>query len=330
MRRGLPVALLLALAWDASAHEVRPVYLELRERDAATLDVLLKVPARGDRRLGIDLRFPPDAVEQGERRGRLAGDAHVEWSSLVRAAGWDGVELRLEGLAGTRTDALVRVEWRDGTVQTARVLPGAPRFTLRAAPGRGEVAKTYLGLGVEHILLGIDHLLFVLALFLLVAGGRRLVATITAFTLAHSVTLAAATLGFVHVRPAPVEACIALSVAFVAAEIVHGARGHPGLTARAPWLVAGGFGLLHGLGFAGALAEVGLPQQAIPLALLFFNLGVEAGQLAFLAALLALFAVLRRLGAARTPAWAGLAPAYAVGAPAAFWVIERVLALGGQ
>jgi hydrogenase/urease accessory protein HupE len=326
----LAVSLICAAA--ASAHEVRPVYLELRERDATTLDARLKVPARGDQRLGVALRLPPGAVEQGQPRGGFAGEAYLERRTFVRAGGWDGVELQLDGLAGTRTDALVRVEWRDGSVQNARVLPGEPRFTLRAAPGRGEVATSYLGLGVEHIVLGVDHLLFVLALFLLVPGERRLVATITAFTVAHSITLAAATLGFVHVPGPPVEACIALSVAFVAAEIVHGRRGLPGLTARRPWLVAGSFGLLHGLGFAGALSEVGLPELAIPIALLFFNLGVEVGQLAFLAVAAGLLAALRAARPAPpagAPAWRGILPAYAIGACAAFWVIQRVASLGG-
>jgi hydrogenase/urease accessory protein HupE len=190
------------------------------------------------------------------------------------------------------------------------------------------VARTYLALGVEHILTGFDHLLFVLALLLIVKSARRIVATVTAFTVAHSLTLAAATLGFVHLPQPPVEAAIALSIAFVAAEIVHGLDGRPGLTARAPWLVAFAFGLLHGLGFAGALAEIGLPQSAIPLALLCFNLGVELGQLAFVVALLACLALARR---ARIP-WPRAArplPAYAIGALAMFWVIERVAAFAG-
>ena len=138
---------------------------------------------------------------------------------------------------------------------------------LFRSPNRIDVARTYLVLGVEHILGGIDHLLFVFALILLVRNRRTLVWTVTAFTAAHSITLAAATLGFVHVPPPPVEACIALSIAFLASELVHDVRGRPGLTARLPWIVAFAFGLLHGLGFAGALSEVGLPQNAIPLAL---------------------------------------------------------------
>ena len=184
-------------------------------------------------------------------------------------------------------------------------------------------------LGVEHILGGIDHLLFVLALLLIVRGGRRIVATVTAFTAAHSITLVAATLGWVHVPGPPVEAIIALSIVFVAAEIVHGLRGRPGLTARAPWVVAFSFGLLHGFGFAGALAEVGLPQKAIPIALLTFNVGVEIGQLIFVAAVLLVGAAWQRAaGAAAARGCLTLLP-YAIGAVAMFWVVDRITAFWG-
>ena len=181
---------------------------------------------------------------------------------------------------------------------------------------------TYFLLGVEHILLGIDHLLFVLALLLLVPGLRMLFWTITSFTLAHSVTLAAATLGFVNFPSRPVEAIIALSILFVASEIIRWRQGHPGISRRWPWLVAFVFGLLHGFGFAGALSEIGLPEHAIPLALLFFNLGVEAGQLLFIAGVLLIWLFLKRLN---WPEWSWRMPAYAIGTVAAFWTIERVL-----
>jgi hydrogenase/urease accessory protein HupE len=187
--------------------------------------------------------------------------------------------------------------------------------------------RGYFTLGVGHILGGIDHLLFVLALLLIVRGAKRIVFTITAFTVAHSITLIAATLGWVHVPGPPVEAMIALSIVFVAAEIVHGLRGEPGLTARAPWVAAFSFGLLHGFGFAGALAEVGLPQKAIPVALLMFNVGVELGQLIFVAAALAAGALLTQLRL-RRPERLRWAASYAIGTIAMFWVIERVAAFG--
>jgi hydrogenase/urease accessory protein HupE len=217
----------------------------------------------------------------------------------------------------------------DGRSWTSIVRPSQPWMEIAASPTGWQVAGAYLQLGVEHILSGIDHLLFVLALMLLVTGWKRLVATITAFTVAHSITLAAATLGFVTVPGRPVEACIALSIVFVASEIVRARQGNPGMAQRWPWLVAFIFGLLHGFGFAGVLSEVGLPQNAIPLALAFFNIGVELGQLAFIAFVLGLVAasrwVAQRIRVPR-PAWAWRVPPYAIGGVAAFWVIQRIAA----
>jgi hydrogenase/urease accessory protein HupE len=205
------------------------------------------------------------------------------------------------------------------------LLQGAPGFTVTASPGRWEVVQTYTLLGIEHILTGIDHLLFVLALVILVKGTRRLLWTVTAFTIAHSITLALATLGVINVPGPPVEATIALSIVFVASEIIAQARGREGLAARKPWLVAFSFGLLHGLGFAGALAEVGLPQNAIPLALLFFNVGVEIGQLLFIAGVLAFAHLAKRVaGGWVQPAAVSVAAAYAIGGIASYWTIERI------
>jgi hydrogenase/urease accessory protein HupE len=195
-----------------------------------------------------------------------------------------------------------------------------------------QVADTYTRLGIEHILTGVDHLLYVLAMLLLVTGWKRIVATMTAFTATHSLTLAAATLGWVHVPQAPVEACIALSILFVAREIVCSRKGQPGLTEQWPWVVSFTFGLLHGFGFAGALSEVGLPQTAIPVALLFFNVGVEIGQLLFVAAAVAFIACGRKIGERFRPTTIDsasltglrLVPPYAIGSVAMFWVIQRI------
>jgi HupE / UreJ protein len=221
------------------------------------------------------------------------------------------------------TDALVQVAFLDGSSWTRRLTPQQPAATIPARESGWSVAGLYLRLGVEHILLGVDHLLFVLALIIITRGTWLLVKTVTAFTVAHSITLALATLGYVHVPSAPVEALIALSIAFVSVEIVRQWQGHEGLTARAPWLVAFAFGLLHGLGFAGALSEIGLPEGQIPLALLFFNVGVEIGQLLFIATVLCVLALVRRIRPSR-PRWTGLAAPYAIGSIAMFWVIERV------
>jgi hydrogenase/urease accessory protein HupE len=309
----------------AVAHEVRPAYLELRQTAADTFDVLWKVPALGDNlRLGLYVRWPKTCENLSEPRGIFTGDAYLERWRLRHPEALVGSTISIDGLQTTLTDVLVRIERLDGTTQVARLLPTSPSLVVEAAPGGWQVAWTYLVLGVEHILLGIDHLLFVLALILLVSGRKRLLGTITAFTVAHSITLAAATLGFVHVPGAPVEACIALSIVFVAAELIRSRQGQPGLTERAPWLVAFTFGLLHGLGFAGALSEVGLPQHAIPLALLFFNVGVELGQLIFIAVVLCLAAIARRLPI-RAPAWGWRVVPYGIGSVAMFWVIQRIL-----
>jgi hydrogenase/urease accessory protein HupE len=325
-----PVLVILSL-WAAaslslSAHEVRPAYLELRETAPGAYDVMWKVPARGDTmRLALYARFPEDARVVGEPRAMFSNNAHVERSRLERAGGLAGQTVTIEGLASTKVDALIRVIDRDGITQTLRATPDAPSVVITAAATPWQVSGTYLVLGIEHILLGIDHLLFVLALVLLVKGWKKLVATTTAFTIAHSITLALATLGIVHVPAPPVEACIALSIVFVAAEIIRSRQGRPCLTELAPWFVAFTFGLLHGLGFAGALSDVGLPQHAIPRALLFFNLGVELGQVAFVLVVLALSAAIRRLPL-RSPSWGWRVAPYAIGSLAVFWVIERVAA----
>jgi len=334
--RRLPALLLLLAAWlpfATEAHEVRPGYLEIRQVEAETFDVLWKVPARGEYRLRLHARLPKEC-QGAPNHGSFVGGAFVERWRAQCPGGLVGRTIEIEGLSATRTDVLARIEWSDGTTQAVRLTPEQTSFEAKAAPGALEVTKTYFLLGVEHILLGIDHLLFVLGLMFLVGNWKRLIATVTAFTVAHSITLAAATLGWVHVAQAPVEATIALSIMFVAAEIIHGAHGEPRLASRAPWLVAFVFGLLHGFGFAGALREIGLPQKDVPLALLFFNVGVEAGQLMFIAAVVAVFSVLTRLvrkkgsrdhGPWHSEALIRTPVAYAIGSMAAYWTVQRVI-----
>jgi len=325
MSRSIVLLLTLSLfTTPAIAHEVRPAYLELKQTSPQTYDLLWKVPARGEnQRLGLHLRLPEGAKFMAPPEGSFAGGAFIERSWISRPGGLVGSEIYVEGLSATMTDALARVERADGTTQVARLTPDSPSFVVQAAPRTLHVVQTYLVLGIEHILLGVDHLLFVLALLILTAGWRRLVKTITAFTVAHSLTLTAATLGFVSLPGRPVEAVIALSIVFVACEIVRSRQGRPGLTERWPWVVSFTFGLLHGFGFAGALREIGLPQRAIPAALAFFNVGVEIGQLLFVAAALSCVALIRRARVS-LPRWAELAPAYAIGGVAMFWVIQRV------
>jgi hydrogenase/urease accessory protein HupE len=323
--RFLLAALLLSgFVAPLAAHEVRPGYLAVRQTDAESFDVLWKVPAKGNLKLSLHARLPENCRELAPRSSYFGGGASTERWSVTCPGGLTGGTIAIDGLSGTMTDVLVRIERSDGTTLVTRLSPAEPSFVVEAAPSAMQVADTYLSLGVEHILLGIDHLLFVLALVILVEGRRRLVGTITAFTVAHSLTLGAATLGFVNVPQTPVEAIIALSIVFVASEIVRARQGSPGLTQRWPWIVAFIFGLLHGFGFAGALTEIGLPAQAVPLALLFFNVGVEVGQLLFIAAVGVVIVIARRL-ALPQPIWAWRVPAYGIGAVAAFWTIERVV-----
>lgn len=331
MKNALLILVLLAtFASGAFAHEVRPAYLELRQTEPETYDALWKVPGLGeDLRLGLYVEVPARCTNVTEPRASMVNNAYSERWTVKCAGGLTGGTIHIAGLTATSTDVLVRLERLDGTTQVTRLTPSAPSFMVAAAPRAMQVARTYLVLGVEHILGGIDHLLFVLALLILVKGTRRLIATVTAFTLAHSLTLAGATLGFVHVPGPPVEAAIALSIMFVAAEIIHRRQGMAGLTERFPWVIAFTFGLLHGFGFASALSEVGLPQSAIPLALLFFNVGVEIGQLLFIASVFTVIALARqatrRIGMSQ-PEWAWRVPPYAIGSIAVFWIIQRIAA----
>jgi len=316
------------IATEVHAHEVRPAYLELKQTSQDTFDVGWKVPARGGTmRLGLYVRLPQECENLTDPRGMFTGGAYIERWSIRHPDALVGSTINIDGLKTTLTDVLVRIERLDGTTQVARLSPTNPSLIIKASPSAWQVAWTYLALGVEHILLGIDHLLFVLALLILVKGWKRVVGTITAFTVAHSITLAAATLSVVHVPGPPVEAIIALSIVFVAAEIIHGRQGRPGLSAKWPWIVAFTFGLLHGLGFASALSEVGLPQRAIPLSLLFFNVGVELGQLLFITVVAVVVVAAKRIPI-HVPCRAELFPPYAVGAVAMFWTLQRVASFG--
>ncbi|MFO0795200.1 MAG: HupE/UreJ family protein [Candidatus Brocadiaceae bacterium] len=308
----------------AFGHEMRPAYLELREEKPGEFSVLWKTPMLGEARLALVPEFSGDAkVVTPVTTRTIPGAAIQQW--MLRAPALRGQTLRIRGLEGTMTDTLVRIEFAGSASWMQRLTPHQPSAKIPDRESSLAMAGVYLKLGVEHILTGVDHLLFVLALLIITRGGWKLMKTVTAFTIAHSITLAAATLGFVHVPQRPIEAVIALSIVFVAAEIVHGLQGREGVTARAPWIVAFTFGLLHGFGFAGALGEVGLPQGHIPLALLFFNAGVEAGQLLFVAVVLSLIALAQRMKLS-APRWAQLVPPYAIGSVAMFWVIQRIAA----
>jgi hydrogenase/urease accessory protein HupE len=326
LRRALAaVAVLSCVPQGASAHQLRLGYLQLEETAVERYAVLWKLPAVEGGRLALDVQLPSRCTPTSEPRADLAGDAFVQHWQLDCQDGLAGARIRVAGLSGSTADVLVRVSRLDGTTQSARLSASEPAFTVAAAPSLLQVVASYFVLGGEHILLGVDHLLFVLALMLIVTDVRRLVLTVTAFTIAHSITLSLATLDLLRVPIAPVEAIIALSIVFVAAEILRQQRGQHGLAQRAPWLVAFTFGLLHGLGFASALQEVGLPQVGIPLALLAFNVGVEGGQLLFVLAVLLVRWLLRQW-LVQPPRWSRPLLPYALGSIAMTWVIQRVVA----
>jgi hydrogenase/urease accessory protein HupE len=307
------------LVAPAHADDLRPGYLEWREGAPGQWQVVWKAPLLG----GLATRAKPllpQGCTAGQAARRFAGPAMIETFAVRCDTTLAGRELGLTGLESGFTDALLRVAPLGRPVQVARLTPSQPLAMVAAQAPRGEVWATYFRLGVSHILFGFDHLLFVVGLVLLIRRARQLVATATAFTLAHSLTLAATTLGLLVVARKPVEVCIALSIVFLAREIV---RDRDSFARRAPAAVAFVFGLLHGFGFAAALAEIGLPAREIPSALLAFNLGVEAGQLLIVAAALAVLSLIARLG---WLARAKLGGAYAIGAVASAWLIERALA----
>ena len=318
------LAVLLLLQGTGLTHELRPGFLEIKQTGAETYDVRFKVPARGDMRLGLYVRMPRACSDAEPARTERAGNAILDQFVARCPGGLAGREVAIDGLSGTYTDVVVRVELAGGTVQATRLTPDQPSFAVAATPTWVDTGRTYFLLGVEHILLGVDHLLFVLALLLLVRNPWMLVKVITAFTVAHSITLAAAALGWAQIPQAPVEAVIALSIMFVAAESIRQKRHENDLASKAPWLIAFAFGLLHGLGFGGALKEIGLPQSDVPLALLTFNLGVEAGQLLFVLAVIALKAIADRLLTIKLP-MARTITSYGIGSLAAVWFVQRVV-----
>lgn len=317
--------MLLGLAPCPRAHESRPAYLEINETGPGRYDLLWRTPLLSGQCLPVVLQFL-DGVREVTKPGvRELTDSRIERRRIEATGGLAGKRINFVGLQSTLTDVLVRLQLPSGAYSTTLVHPSRPWIEIAAQPSLWAVTGTYLSHGVEHILFGYDHLLFVLALLLIVRDGRRLIATVTAFTAAHSITLALATLRVVQVPGPPVEASIALSIVLLAGEIIRLQRGEASLTAQRPWLVAFAFGLLHGFGFASGLREIGLPPGDIPLALFTFNVGVEAGQLAFVSAVYGLVLAFRRLARFRTRVdRLRPATAYTIGTLAAFWFIDRV------
>ena len=323
MNRRLLLLTALVLAVPVSADELRPGYLELTQQDAQHWRMVWKAPVLGGLATHARPLVPPQC-RQSSPTVRLEGAALIADSRLTCAKDLAGSDVALAGMDAAFTDALVRIAPLGRPVQAARLTPGHAVVTVAAVPDRWAVARSYFALGVEHILTGYDHLLFVVALVLLLGQLGVVVRAATAFTVAHSLTLVGTTLGVIGLAQAPVEALIALSIVFLALEVVKQVPARPRLSERIPWGGAFGFGLIHGFGFAGALREIGLPEGDVPAALLTFNLGVEAGQLVIVALVLAALALIRRF-ARRALRPVKLAASYAIGITASFWFIQRLV-----
>jgi len=327
--RALLLAAMALMPLASLAHEARPAYLEMKETAPGQFTVLFRTPVLAGMRLPLALQLPegtrnvkPPVVDE-------LADSLVERRWIDAGPnGLAGKRIEIAGLQLTITDALVRVELLDGRTIQSIARPSQPWVEIAASQSRWEVMGTYVVEGIRHILFGADHLLFVLGLLLIVRSGWMLVKTITAFTVAHSITLAVATLGYATAPALPLNAAIALSILFLGPEIVRVWRGETSFTIRHPWVVAFAFGLLHGFGFASAMTSAGLPRQELPLALLSFNVGVEVGQLGFVALILAMERSFRVLEV-RWPRWVQALPGYTVGTLGAFWAIQRVALLIG-
>lgn len=319
----LLLALLTALAaLPARADELRPGYLEFTQQDAQTWKLVWKAPVLGGLATRTRPAFP-DFCTQSPPQARVEGLVLVAESRLTCSKDLAGSQVGLSGMDAAFTDALLRIAPLNRPVQAARLTQDQAMVEVATVPDRWEVARSYFVLGVEHILEGYDHLLFVIALVLLIGRTGAVIKAASAFTVAHSITLIGSTLGIVGLAQAPVEALVALSIIFLAVEIVKRDPAHPSLTERLPWLVAFLFGLIHGFGFAGALREIGLPESDVPTALLTFNLGVEAGQLVIVAAVMVLITLTRRF-APRALHPATLTATYLIGTISSFWFIERI------
>jgi hydrogenase/urease accessory protein HupE len=326
LRSHLAIGLaLIFLFWlvSASAHEMRPALLQIRQVSPTGYDITWKIPRRDNMIIGIRPVFPNWFKVMQSFPATEAGDGALYTFHAESTQGIHQMPITIEGLEQSLVDVIIYVQLLDGEKYSLMIQPAHPTAFIPERETFGATAWTYLKLGVGHILSGPDHLLFVLALLLIVSGARKIFFTITAFTLAHSLTLSMAALGALSLPGPPVEATIALSIMFLAWELLKMHRGETVISAQKPWLVSFTFGLLHGLGFAGALKEVGLPQTQVPAALAFFNVGVEIGQLLFISAMLLVGSLIsNRL---RSPFWTKTIPGYAIGSVAAFWLVERVV-----
>jgi hypothetical protein len=329
----LALILMLAALWPVPgvrAHALDPGFLELQALGGDTWRALWRVPQVGGAPMQIGLTLPATCTPAEVPDLAFDGRAFVAQWVVTCPGGIDGGRIAIPGLDATQTDVLVRYELVPGQVESRRLTPASPEFDVPAPLGRVGVLTTYGALGVTHILQGVDHLLFVFVLLLLIRDARTLFGAVTAFTVAHSISLGAATMGWIVVPAPPVEAVVALSIMFLAAELMRPHGSGLRLTERYPWSVAFGFGLLHGLGFARALLDIGLPAGEVPLALFAFNLGVEVGQILFILFVLVTGHFLRRLyprlveGIVTRGAPGARVLGYVAGGVAGVWFVTRI------
>ena len=329
----LALAAATVMSTGLSAHEVRPGYLQLTEVSAGRFEVLWKQPIQPggenglSRRLPLEPTFPPHCEEVERALPEVTDAALLErWVLACGEGGLRDAQLEIVGLPRTLTDVLLRVRFLDADPVDHLLQPEAPRVVLSRDAREDMRVPAYLTLGIEHLLFGFDHILFVVGLMFFVRRPLQLLQVVTAFTVAHSITLALSTLGVLTLSQRPVEAVIALSILFVAVELARGADRDRSLIVRSPWIVAFGFGLLHGFGFAGALSEIGLPEQARAAALLLFNVGVEIGQLLVVGVLLTVVQLVK-IGRIQLPRVAAQLPIYVMGIVSAYWFVERVVSI---
>jgi len=329
----LSLMVLLVTGWgslpNVDAHESRPAVLNINEQKPGWFEVTWKIPILAEDQVEINPVLPESMAPYGPPAVHNVPGARVQYSTYqAEGDALSGETITIDGLSTTQIDVMVRINLANGTSYSSILRPASPSYVIPSPGTRGEIAWVYLRLGVEHILQGIDHLLFVLGLLLIVGSRRMLLKTITAFTIAHSITLGIATLGYASAPGPPLNAIIALSILFLGPEIVRVWRGQTSFTIRHPWVVAFAFGLLHGFGFASGLSTNGLPSAEIPVALLLFNVGVEIGQLFFVLIIVLLERSFRTLEV-RWPRWVEVMPAYTVGGLGAFWTIQRVAIMVG-
>jgi hydrogenase/urease accessory protein HupE len=320
------VLLLLVFNAQLFSDQINMAYLGVKQTDKQKFSVIFKVPTKSNYKLDIDVNFPKTCKEILKRKVQVTKGAFLYSWNMKCKNSLLNEKINIVGLDSTNTSLLLELNFLNRSSQTKILSKNDLSYFIEKEPSAWQVVKTYSILGIEHILSGFDHLLFVLSLLLIVKNFRTLIWTITAFTLAHSITLGGVTFGFLKLPQQPVEAVIALSIMFLAMEIIHTKQGIEGITSRYPWIVSFIFGLLHGFGFAGALAEIGLPEQSIAIALIFFNVGVESGQIIFVSVVMLIGFILKKYIQKNSLQFLRTLIVYAIGGIASFWFLQRVSA----